>query len=128
MEQDTRIQICGLIAGVVSADQDIHVNEANFLQRVRARFQIPKGTPVPPVSDRDQAVEKLAAFDENTRQQTFDLLIAAAAADGKVDDAEREFLQSIAWMLKVDAEQLDERLDAQLATSQASPFTYAGDD
>jgi len=128
MEHDTRIQICGIIAGVVSADQDIHVNEANFLQRVRARFQIPKGAAITPVSSREEALEKLANFDEETRQHTFELLIAAATADGKVNDAEREFLQSIAWMVKVDTEELDERLEAQLATSQASPFTYAGDD
>src|SRR5690606_38162396 len=96
MDQETAIQICGLIAGVLSADEDMHPHEASFLQRVRQRFALPKGARVTPVVDPARAVEELAGMAEDVRGEAFDLLVQAAAADGKIAPAERTFLSALA--------------------------------
>lgn len=128
MDEATRIQICGLIAGVLSADEHMHASEASFLQRVRTRLGLSKGARVMPVVDRGEAIAKLRAFSEDVRHETLALLIEAAAADGAVVPAERAFLGVVAGELRVGADALDERLAAALADVRPQPFEPAAHD
>ena len=128
MDEQTSIEICGLIAGVLSSDQDMHPNEANFLQRVRKRFNVPKGARVEPIVDGAEAVEKLRGFPEDVRAEALELLIQAAASDGKIAPAERILLGVVADELDVDQEELDDRLQKELATSKPQPFGLASSD
>jgi uncharacterized tellurite resistance protein B-like protein len=122
MDEQTRIEICGLIAGMLSSDQGMDVHEAAFLQRVRKNFGVPKGAAVQPIVDRDQAVAKLLGFSEQAREETLELLIKAAAADGKVAPEERGYLEVIAGSLQIGADELDDRLQQQLVLSKPQPF------
>lgn len=125
MDEETSIQICGLIAGVLSADEHMHAHEASFLQRVRKRLGLSAGAKVVPVVDRGEAIARLRAFPEDVRAETLELLIQAAAADGTIAPEERAFLNVVADELQVDHEELDERLQAQIATSKPQPFGLA---
>jgi uncharacterized tellurite resistance protein B-like protein len=125
MDEETSLQICGLIAGVISSDEQMHASEADFLQRVRKSLGLAKGAQVEPVRDRDEAVARLRGFSEEVRAEALDLLIQAAASDGKIAPAERAFLDVVAAELAVDPEELDDRLQAALATSRPQPFRLA---
>ncbi|MCC6521537.1 MAG: TerB family tellurite resistance protein [Polyangiaceae bacterium] len=122
MDEPTSLQICGLIAGVLASDGHMHAHEASFLQRVRTRLGLPPGARVAPVLDRDDAIGKLRGLPEEVRKETLELLIQAAAADGKVSPAERALLDAVAGELQVPAAELDVRLDSAIATSRPQPF------
>lgn len=125
MDDSTRVKVCSLVAGILFADRDIGEEEATFLQRMRARFQLPRGTAIEPMSDRDVAIAELRGLPAELRDQTLELLVAAAAADGTVSDAEREFLAGAAEALAIDAATLDERLERELASHKPQPFGLA---
>jgi uncharacterized tellurite resistance protein B-like protein len=114
MDQQMRHQVCELIAGVISSDQEVDEGEADFLQRVRARFGVPKGTEVKPTVDRAEAVAKLAALPAGSRKQVLDLLIQAATVDGKIVPAERELLGALAGEMGIGEDDLDLLLVAAL--------------
>ena len=122
MDDQTRIQICGIIAGMLSSDEGMDIHEAGFLQRVRKGFGVPKGAAVQPVADHDEAIAKLQGFSDEARSETLELLIQAAAADGKIAPTERKFLDEIAGTLQVSADELDDRLQQQLVMSKPQPF------
>lgn len=125
MDEPTSILVCGLIAGLLTSDQDMDIHEAAFLQRIRKRFGVAKGVPVQPVVSHDDAIAKLKGLDADVQQETLELLIQAAAADGKIAPEERSFLGVIADTLGVDAGKLDERLEQALAKSRPQPFAPA---
>ncbi len=122
MDEPTSIQVCGLIAGILSSDQDVDIHEAGFMQRIRKRFGLAKGTAVPLIGDHDEAVAKLRGFSDEVQQETLELLIQAAAIDGKIADEERSFLDVVAHTLQVEPAELDGRLKRQLALSKPQPF------
>lgn len=125
MDEPTSILVCGLIAGVLASDQDMDVHEAGFLQRIRKRFGIAKGVPVPPIADPGAAIHKLQELAEDVQEETLELLIQAAAADGKIAPAERGFLGVVAGKLHLEPERLDERLDEAVARCKPQPFAPA---
>lgn len=125
MDEATRIKICGLIAGMLSSDREIHEEEAAFLQRMRVRFELPKGTAIDPATDPDAAVAALRALPAESREQALDLIIEAAAVDGSVSDAERGLLGAVAAVAGVSPEALEERVQAQLAARKPQPFGLA---
>lgn len=125
MDEATRIQICSLVAGVLSSDRQLHEDEAAFLQRMRARFALPKGAAVVPVLDRDEAAAQLGALPEAIRETTMNLLIEAAAIDGAVSAQERAFLGAFAAVVHLDDEELEERLEQHLSARKTQPFGLA---
>lgn len=132
MDAPTSSKICGLIAGILSSDEDLHPHEAQFLQRMRTRFGLAKGTRIEPIVDHERARATLRGFTPEVRNETLDLLIEAAAADGKIAAAERIYLGVMADELALGQDELDDRLQQQLATSKPQPFGLAssldGDD
>ena len=122
MDEQTSIQVCGLIAGVLASDQDMNNHEAEFLQRIRRRFGVPKRVAAPPVVDPDEAVEQLLAFPEEVRTEALELLIQAAAADGKIAEQERALLSGIVAKLGIDPAELQRRLERAAARHIPQPF------
>ena len=125
MDEPTSILVCGLIAGVLTSDQDMDIHEAGFLQRIRKRFGVSKGVPVQPIVEHDDAIAKLQGLPEDVQRETLALLIQAAAADGKIAPEERSFLGVVADKLQVEPDKLDERLEKALAMSKPQPFAPA---
>ena len=122
MDEPTSILVCGLIAGILASDDDMDVYEASFLQRMRKRFAVAKGVPIQPIVNPDEAIAKLQELDQDVQQETLQLLIQAAAADGKIAPAERSFLAAVANKLQVESAKLDERVEQALAMSKPQPF------
>jgi uncharacterized tellurite resistance protein B-like protein len=125
MDEETGSIVCGLIAGVIASDDEMHVNEASFLRRMRDRFGVKPGTQVQPVTDHGEAVAKLGALPDGVRQETLGLLIQAATADGKVAAPERALLGAVAAALQVGEAELDERLQQEIVGSKPQPFGLA---
>ena len=122
MDEQTSTQVCGLIAGILSSDQDVDVHEAGFIQRMRKRLGIKKGSPVPLVTDPEEAVAKLRGFSDEVQRETLELLIQAAAVDGKIAPEERSYLGVIAAKLGVEPADLDRQLQQQVAAARPQPF------
>jgi uncharacterized tellurite resistance protein B-like protein len=128
MDEQTSIQICGLIAGILSSDEELNSHEAGFLRRIRERFEVSKGAPVQPILDHDEAIARLRAFSHDVQQEAFDLLLQAAAADGQIAPAERSFLEVVAETLQLAPGELAERLEQELARVRPQPFAPSNED
>lgn len=125
MDDSTRVKVCRLVAGILFADREIEEAEAAFLQRMRARFQLARGTAIDPVVDHDAAVRELRALAPALRDEALDLLVAAAAADGTVSPAERAWLERAAEALGMEASSLEARIEREIATFKPQPFGLA---
>ncbi|MCA9618438.1 MAG: hypothetical protein KC731_05445 [Myxococcales bacterium] len=110
MDDSERRRVCELVAGLLLSDGELHPREAGFLHRVLGHFGMPEDTSVKPVIDRHAAVASLRALDTEDQQETLQLLIDAAAADGQIAPAERIFLGALASELSVAEADLDSRL------------------
>jgi len=122
MDEPTRIQVCGLIAGIIASDQEVVTEEAGLLLRIRQRFGLSKGASVPTITNHDEAVATLQAFSDDVQKETLRLLIQAAAIDGEIAPEERSFLDVIAKKLKVGSDELDKRVARELALPRAKPI------
>jgi uncharacterized tellurite resistance protein B-like protein len=118
MDEQNSLQVCGIIAGVLIADDHIHPHEADFLNRVQARFGIPEETKVEPIG-HEEAVVKLRELPAELRKETLDLVVQGAAADGKIDIGERIFLDAVARELSISQGDLDAMLQAAMKSSEA---------
>ena len=117
MDDTLRRQVCRLIAGLVVSDDDLDEHEDAFIERLLTRFQIPstERDTIFPIVDRSEAAEAMQALPETIQLEAFDLLIEAAAADGKIAPEEREFLATVAAVVRVDSQALEARLEAAIA-------------
>lgn len=109
MDQNLNRQICQLIAGIVVADDDLDPQESAFIDRMLVRFGIPleDRDVIFPIVDKDEAAEKIRALPEDVQQQTLELLVEAATADGKVVPEERAYLDAVAEILNEDETALE---------------------
>ena len=113
MDEKNSLQVCGIIAGVLIADDHIHPHEADFLKRVKARFGVSEETKVEPVG-HEEAVVKLRELPEELRKETLDLVVQGTAADGKIDIGERIFLGAVAKELSMSQDDLDKMVQSAL--------------
>ena len=116
MDDTLRRQVCRLIAGLVVSDDDLDDHEDAFIERLLARFQIPPNErdSIFPIVDRSDAAEAMQQLPETTQLEAFDLLIEAAAADGKIAPEERAYLATVAAVVRVDSTALEARLATAL--------------
>lgn len=121
MEQDTARKVCQLIAGIVIADDDLDPAEDAFIDRMLSRFGLTEADrdALFPIADANDAREAMKALDESLREETLQLLIEAASADGQVVDEEREYLNAVAEAMDAAPTDLDARIAKQLAASKA---------
>lgn len=110
MDQSLNHQICQLIAGIVVSDDDLDPKESAFIDRMLVRFGIPLEDRdiIFPIIDKDEAAEKMQAMPEDVQQQTLELLVEAATADGQVVPEERAYLDAVAEIVGKDKAALDD--------------------
>jgi uncharacterized tellurite resistance protein B-like protein len=110
VDQNLNTQICQLIAGIVVADDDLDPKESVFIDRMLVRFGIPLEDRdiIFPIVDKDEAVEKIKELPADVQEQTLELLVEAATADGKVVPEERAYLDAVAGILGKDKAALDD--------------------
>jgi hypothetical protein len=113
-DNDFKHQICRLVAGLIASDDEFEDSERGFVEKVLSRFGIPKTewNVIFPLIDTEAAAETIRAMTEDTQEVAFELLLGAAAADGKVTEAERAFLLAVADEIEVDEGEVDRRLAA----------------
>ena len=108
MDEETARRVCSLIAGVICVDSEMSPDERSFLKRVMAQCGLETDTALAPTYGEDVAAE-LAQLPEQIRGQVLDLVIQAAAADGKIVPNERAIVDVIAKELGVSQEDIIER-------------------
>ena len=116
MHKDVAHRVCELIAGVIATDGEVHPAESKFLGRmlVALRQDIDPVAELAPTIKGPAAAEALKGLPEDVRHEAFELLVAAAIADGKVVPAEQTFLKAVAEALGMTADELDARVADRL--------------
>ncbi|MEM9691704.1 MAG: TerB family tellurite resistance protein [Myxococcota bacterium] len=117
MDAATRRRVCELIAGIISSDGHLDPSELVFMLRTFKAFGIATGQEdeaVSPAIAKHDAVASMRALPAEVREETLQLLIQSAAADGKVVPAERAYLSAVAEAAEVPEADLERRIDAAL--------------
>jgi uncharacterized tellurite resistance protein B-like protein len=101
MDENLKRQICQLVAGIVVADDDLDPTESAFIDRVLDRFGIPleERDVIFPIVETSEAVARVSKLPADVQAETLDLLVEAAAADGKIVPEERDYLKAVAKAL-----------------------------
>jgi uncharacterized tellurite resistance protein B-like protein len=115
MDESTSRRICSLIAGVICSDEQMSPDERSFLLRTAEKFGLPRDLALMPVTDAGDVAAELGALPEDLRWETLDLLIKAAAADGKIVDSERRILGVVTGLLGLSKTDLEKRLGSELS-------------
>lgn len=110
MDETQKRKICQLIAGIVVADDDLDATESAFIDRVLARFGIPaeERDVIFPIVATAEAVASVSELPAAVQAETLDLLVEAAAADGKIVPEERTYLKAVAQAMGKDERALAE--------------------
>lgn len=119
MDAATRRKVAQLVAGIVVTDDDLDPTEEAFVDRMLARFEIDdeeRGA-IFPILDEDEAADSFREMAPEVQQEALSMLIEAAAADGKVVDEERVYLDAVAKVAGLSPDDLQTRLDAALAAA-----------
>ncbi len=122
MNMGTRRRVCELVLGLIATDDELHPSEFRFMVKVFASFgvsQTDEEEVIAPTVRAFEAANAMRELPEEVHDETIELLVAAAAADGKIDEAEREFLRAVAGAIDLSTEAIDERLDKALKTVSA---------
>ncbi len=116
MDEAERRKVCQLIAGIVITDEDLDPTEEAFIDKVLERFGLDADNRdvIFPLVDGDDAAKSIRELPEEARTEAFALLIQAAAADGKVVEEERVYLEKVGEAVGVDSEELERRLEEAL--------------
>jgi uncharacterized tellurite resistance protein B-like protein len=117
MTKEESIQICRLIAGLVVTDDDLDDREDAFIDRMLASFSIPASERehIFPIVDAKEAAAALSVMTPDAQNRTVELLLQAAAVDGKIAPEERVYLNAVADALGITHEEIDKRLREHLA-------------
>ena len=123
MDQETARKVCRLVAGIIVSDDDLDPKEDAFIDRMLAKFAIPASErdSIFPIVDKTEAVDAMRELPVETQKEALDLLLEAACADGKVVDAERDYLRVVGQELGVSRFDMDNRIRAKLKASAAPP-------
>jgi uncharacterized tellurite resistance protein B-like protein len=116
MNQDEAIRICRLVAGLVVTDDDLDEREDAFVERMLARFGIPSSDRnlIFPILDATEAAVALREMTPDLQRTAVDLLIQAAAVDGKIAPEERAYLDVVADSVGMPRPELERRLNEEL--------------
>ena len=98
MDDNERVTRCRLIAGLLVADDWFDDSEQAFLDRTMDRMGLSEEERKEAlrVLDADEAEAAVRTLSDEARRELLSDLVAAADADGVVDEAETEYLQRIA--------------------------------
>ena len=116
MEKEQAVRLCRLIAGLVVTDDDLDDKEDAFIERMLASFGIPSSDreEIFPIVDKADAAAALKAMTTEMQQQAVELLIQAAAVDGKIVPEEQAYLEAVADAVGLGHDELGRRVKAAL--------------
>jgi len=116
VDQQRKLELCRLIAGIVVSDDDLDATEEAFLDRVLEKFGIPptERETIFPIVDRTEAAEAVRKLPPDLQKAALDLLIEATVADGKIAPEERQYLDAVAAEMKVGPVDLEAQIAAKL--------------
>ena len=115
MDVHLRHIVCRLIAGLVVADDDFAPEEEIFIGRMLERFDVSDRETIFPIISHDEAASRMRELPPAVQKEAIDLLVEAAAVDGRVTEEETAYLRVVGEAVGLDAAAIDERLRAALA-------------
>ena len=117
MDEDTRRTVCRLIAGIVVVDDDLDETEDKFIDRMLQHFSLSseERDALFPIMDAKEAADEFKGLPNEVRFQAFDLLIQAAAIDGRYAEEEKGYLHAVAEVIGIAADEVDKRVLELLA-------------
>ena len=91
-----------------------------FVDKMLARFGIPDSerSVLFPLVNSEEAADEFGTLPHAVQDEALDALIEAAAADGKLAEEEREYLQAVARVAGVSEDQLEARCQRALGGSE----------
>lgn len=114
MDVHLRHTVCRLIAGLVVADDDFAPEEETFIERVLKRFGVSDRETIFPIISHDEAAARMGELPGPVQEEAIDLLVEAAAVDGRITDEEKAYLHAVGGAVGLDAAAIDARLAAAL--------------
>jgi len=116
MDEDTRRKVCRLIAGIVVVDDDLDETEDKFVDRMLQQFSLSSDErdALFPIMDAKEAADEFRALPNDVRFQALDLLVQAAAIDGRYVDEEKSYLHAVAEVVGLDPDDVDKRVEELL--------------
>ena len=120
MDDSVRRNVCRLIAGIVVSDEDLSPEEDAFVDRMLERFGIPlsEREVIFPIVDSTEAADAMKALEPAVRLEAFDLLLAAAAADGSIAPEELTYLEAVSDIVGVSRDELSDKLGEALRAAK----------
>lgn len=117
MDRELSVKVCRFVAGLLVTDDDLDPKEDAFIERMLARFGIPATDRdlIFPIVDGAEAATMLREMPANVRDEAVDLLIQAAAADGKIAPEERGYLETVSDAVGLARGELEKRLARALS-------------
>ena len=114
LDEGQKRQICRLVAGLIASDEDFDAVERAFLERLLEGFGLAKSEwdSIFPLVDPEAAADAMRVLPIDAQEAAFDLLLQAAAADGKVAEQELTFLFTVASELQIEDAEVERRLAA----------------
>ena len=119
MDDSLRRKICRLVAGIMVADDDLDPREDVFIDRLLTDFGLPLAERdcLFPIIETREALAEMKELPVDAREQAMHLLLDAACADGRIMEAEREYLRAVASALEIDAGETDRMIAVRLSFS-----------
>ncbi len=112
MDDDTRRLLCRMVAGLVASDEEFTDTERAFVEKVLGEFGIPEEEwdAIYPLVDPEEARSEIAKLNGAARETAVNLLVQAAAADGKIVAEELNYLHSVVDAMSVHKSVVEFRL------------------
>lgn len=122
MDDYTKRLICRMVAGLVASDEEFTDTERAFVEKVLSEFGIPESEweAIYPLVDPVQARDEIAKLPSAARELAINLLVQAAAADGKIVDEERQFLDAVADAMSIHSSVIEFRLSKAMGATRAA--------
>lgn len=113
MEPTNARRICRLVAGLVTADREVHELEDELLDDLADAFGLPEDDRdfLFPALGASEAADQIRALDARAQQATLDLLVEMAVVDGNVATSERLYLDVVGQALGMSPDQINHRLE-----------------
>ena len=110
MDKATAFKVARLVFAVTVRDGKLTEAETAFMDRVNAKLGLPTGRDswAMPITDPESSIAELKALPPDVQQETFRLLVEAAAVDGVVHAAERHLLEAAAEAIGGTRAQVDQ--------------------
>ena len=114
LDTQTKRRVCKVVAGLVAADRQVHELEEEFFDDLTEALGLdPEEDLLLPPLSVEEATAEARGLSGDVREAMLDLLVEMAAADGKVAEGERSYLDAVAKALELPEGDMDARLAAR---------------